>query len=158
MSRRVAAALDRAAMFTAVAREWLLNRLSPPADPVVRGVRSLVTDEGAGVGPAAVSPSDQPAAGRPTSELLGAAACALAEAAGGVDLADTGLVRELFDRAQELTATTPPAPFTFGDLMEAEAIIAFYADEFAMKGSAEHKRLKALATRLGDAGDADPNP
>jgi hypothetical protein len=60
--------------------------------------------------------------------------------------------------AERIEKATPPTPFTHGDLIEAEHIAMFYAAEFCMDGGAEQARIRALATRLGDAGHAEPTP
>lgn len=58
---------------------------------------------------------------------------------------------------ERIQRATPPAPFTHGDLSEAAQIVSNAARNSTTTWD-EYHRLTALARRLADASDADPNP
>lgn len=68
----------------------------------------------------------------------------------------TDVAKGIADRIERSTA---PAPFTFGDLATAARVIRDYTDEPGWSADLPYRdQLRALADRLSDAADVDPNP
>ncbi|KWX66847.1 hypothetical protein [Mycobacterium sp. NAZ190054] len=147
---RLLAASDRSAQrFAAVCeptQDWERDHSDPAASATAD---PLPTPEG-DTDPAAGIPAS--AAGSPNG-LAGLIDGVLAEHVGPewwIDTVSRGV-------AERIEKATPPAPFTFGDLAEAARIVRNHATRTTTTWS-EHGRLIALANRLDDAADADPNP
>lgn len=114
---------------------------------------------GAGSGPAgAGDPPGAPPAGRTQhlAELIAEELTSYADDS-GVYLSYERISDASLAVASRIEKATPPAGFTFGDLSRAAQIIDTYCDRMECHGAVMSTE-RALAERLGDASEADPNP